>query len=256
MNTNLSNGQTLAWIFSCISNSLWLLVFIPQLYTNYKNKNSEALSLLLLFCLIFGDIFSCISAIYKDLNYVIIFSAIYHIFLDIIIILQVIYYRVYNDILTQIYFSTNNIHFYEYIKFLNFSESFFLIFQIILILIITFLLRFLNDDYSLILADLIAWISTSIFILARIPQILLNHKRQSTQGLSIVSFIIINISSLFFLLSILILLVDINESERLFYLKTNLQWISGCIFTTFFDLIIFYQFYKYKNYISVNTDEL
>ena len=45
-------GQKLAWVFSTISNGLWLFVFIPQLYQNYKAKDSKGLSLLLLFCLL------------------------------------------------------------------------------------------------------------------------------------------------------------------------------------------------------------
>ena len=79
-------GQKLAWIFSTISNALWLFVFIPQLYKNYKTQKSVALSLSLLFCLILGDIFSIISAYIKELNIVIIYAALYHIVLDIIII--------------------------------------------------------------------------------------------------------------------------------------------------------------------------
>ena len=86
-------GQKLAWVFSTISNGLWLFVFIPQLYQNYKAKDSKGLSLLLLFCLIVGDIFSIISAHAKNLNPVIIYAASYHIILDVIIIAQILYYR-------------------------------------------------------------------------------------------------------------------------------------------------------------------
>jgi uncharacterized protein with PQ loop repeat len=86
-------GQQLSYIFSIISNILFIFVFMPQLYKNYKNKNAEAISLSLLYCLILGDIFSIISANYKQLNLVIIYSAIFHIFLDLIIVGQIIYYR-------------------------------------------------------------------------------------------------------------------------------------------------------------------
>ncbi len=36
---SMSLGQELSWIFGGISNRLWLFVFIPQLYKNYKTKN-------------------------------------------------------------------------------------------------------------------------------------------------------------------------------------------------------------------------
>lgn len=86
-------GQQLSYIFGIISNVLFMFVFMPQLYKNYKKKNADAISLSLIYCLILGDLFSIVSADFKGLNPVIIYSAVYHIFLDLIIIGQIIYYR-------------------------------------------------------------------------------------------------------------------------------------------------------------------
>lgn len=73
-------GQQLSYIFGIISNGLFMIVFIPQIYKNYKNKNADAISLSLLYCLILG-LFSIISADYKKLNLIIIYSVIYFNFL-------------------------------------------------------------------------------------------------------------------------------------------------------------------------------
>lgn len=45
-------GQQLSYIFAIISNGLFIFVFMPQLYKNYVNKNADAISLSLIYCLI------------------------------------------------------------------------------------------------------------------------------------------------------------------------------------------------------------
>ena len=100
------------------------------------------------------------------------------------------------------------------------------------------------------IADIIGWSATCIFMIARIPQIVLNFKRKSTKGLSLMSFIIINIANFFFLMSILILLYDLPQSDYITHILKNIQWIVGSSSTTLFDAVIFYQFIRYKN----NTD--
>lgn len=262
---NISLGQELSWIFGIISNLLWLFVFIPQLYTNYKNKNANGLSLLLLFCLIFGDILSMISAISKQLNPVIIYSALYHIILDIIVICQIFYYRIKATINVETGTATEEIiddseqpliekDYEQEVEtdqnnffYLSIAELLFLILASIFTIVLSVLVSLLPDkEIMLFIADLLGWFATMIFITSRIPQILLNYNKKSTKGLSLLSFIIINIANWCFLLSILIVLYDIPNNEYLKYIKYNLQWIIGSSLTSLFDAVIFYQFYNYR----------
>ena len=258
-------GQQLAWIFSIISNGLWLIVFIPQLYKNYKNKNSQAISLLLLFCLLLGDILAMISGYLKKLNIVIIYTAIYHIILNLIIICQILYYR-------KLYISNDGDDEEERRSLLSLSslsssftstsfstpsssciswKLFFYIISICLIILTQVFIQFNdNDNDNIFMGNFLAWIATIIFIFSRIPQILLNFKRKSTEGLSLTTFIIANISSMFFMLSILIILYDLNKNQYNNYLIENIQWIIGGGVTAISDLVIFYQFYKYKQRIT------
>ena len=237
----------LSWIFSIISNGLFLFVFIPTLYLNYKNKSGDAISFSLVYCLLLGDLFSMTSAIYKNVNPVIIYSAMFHIFLDLIVIIQIIYYRRINSNLdleeSEHLLNTN--YDYNYIEFtflyLTKLEFIFVLISTISLISSQICMKYIN------LADLLAWVSTFIFILARIPQIRLNYTRRSTDGLSLVSFIIINICNFFFLMSILILLIDIPSEKHIDYLIYNLQWITGSTCTVLFDIIIFYQFMVYRD---------
>lgn len=252
-------GQKLAWIFSTVSNILWLFVFVPQLYKNYKSQKSFALSLTLLFCLILGDILSIVSAYIKQLNIVIIYAAAYHIVLDLIIITQIIYYRRKNILNSEVSEedtplldtedNENDISLeleYAYV-YLSFWEFIFVIASSFIVFVMSLFVVLNNDKFTLsILADIIAWSATCIFMIARIPQIWLNFKRKSTKGLSLLSFIVINIANMFFLLSILIIMCDLSKDQYIDYIKANIQWIIGSCTTSLFDGVIFYQFYKYK----------
>jgi uncharacterized protein with PQ loop repeat len=243
------NGQTLAWLFTNISNGLWLFVFIPQFINNYKLKSGEALSLVLLLCLLFGDICSIMSASAKGLNVIIIYAGVYHIILDIIMISQVIYYRIYrvlneDDLIleeTVPLLGTRNTVVRD-CDVLTFNECIFVVCSSMIVLL-SELLIFYNFT---IVADIIGWIATFTFMIARIPQIMLNHNRKSTAGLSLLSFIIMNIANILFLLSVLIILIDIDENKYCEYITNNIQWIVGSASTNIFDAIIFYQFYIYN----------
>ena len=87
------NSEILSSAFGSLSMILWLFVFIPQIYINYQNKSSKALSIYLLLYFIIGNYFSKLSATYKDINSIIIFMANFHILLNFLIILQILYYR-------------------------------------------------------------------------------------------------------------------------------------------------------------------
>lgn len=247
------NGQSLAWLFTSISNGLWLFVFIPQCINNYRLQSGDAISLVLLLCLLFGDIFSIMSASAKGLNVIIIYAGIYHVVLDVIMISQVIYYRLYRVLNEDV-----DLRIEETIPLvgtrdtvvrkcdvLTFKEFIFAI-SFSIIVLLSQLLIWYN---FLIVADVIGWIATFIFMIARIPQIILNHNRKSTTGLSLLSFIIMNIANILFLLSVLVILMDIDASKYCEYIQNNIQWIVGSSSTNIFDAIIFYQFYIYNRHI-------
>jgi len=265
-------GQQLSYIFGIISNSLWMIVFIPQIYKNYKNKNAEAISLSLLYCLILGDLFSIVSADYKKLNYVIIYSAFYHIFLDLLIVGQIIYYR-YIDTTTLLTYpfieertrllgDTHNLveinpKYKKHFGYLTSIEFVFVLFSSLIVTSTKLLLLYLKDHtLAMQIANILAWSATAVFITARIPQIILNYTRGSTEGLSLVSFIIINIANLFFFLSIVILMLDLPKNKELYieFILYNIQWIAGATCTTLIDIIIFYQFWLYRKHDEEEVD--
>jgi uncharacterized protein with PQ loop repeat len=243
MNKCVLSGEILSNVLGILSSIVWFFVLIPQLYINFKNQNSEAISLSLILLWIVGDIFSIISAQAKNISYTVIYIGVYHIIIGVLFSLQIFYYRYLNK--KNRYYDRqplilDNIEelYYKHLKIIYLNEKIFLVVSISSIIFAFFIIK------QQFIADIIGWISTFIFISSRIPQIYLNYQRNSTEGLSIYSFILVNIANLLFLASILVNLCDTNNITT--FIIDNLQWILGSSTTVLFDLIIFYQFQIYK----------
>jgi uncharacterized protein with PQ loop repeat len=187
-----------------------------------------------------------ISAQAKGISYTVIYIALYHIVLGGLFAIQIIYYRALNKSYSSetVSLMWDNIEdedqYQEPLKILYTKEKIFLATAVSSTICSLFII---NQPY---IADIIGWISTFIFIGSRIPQIYLNYQRKSTEGLSIYSFILINVANLLFLTSILVNLCDTNNTTT--FIIENLQWILGSSTTVLFDLVIFYQFQLYQNF--------
>ena len=162
-----------------------VFVLMPQLYINFKNQSSEAISLSLILLWIVGDIFSMISAQAKGISYTVIYIAWYHIVLGGLFAIQILYYRALNKSYSSetVPLLWDTIEEQEQLQILYSNEKIFLAVSISSIICTFFIIEI---PY---IADIIGWISTFIFIGSRIPQIYLNYQRKSTEGLSIYSFI-------------------------------------------------------------------
>lgn len=253
-------GEKLSFVFGIISNILWFFILIPQIYTNYKLKNSDAFSFSLVFMWIVGDIFSIMASHAKNLPVIIMYSGIYHIVLAGIFMGQILYYRHYrlnrrvrlNDseeglLSTNLRGPDSGSVDYDNMFLLSVAEQIYIGLMFSITLMCNFGLYYLVGTQRIILADMIAWTSIFIFVSSRVPQIYLNYKRRSVEGLSLISFIMINIANYLFIISILVNLYDITEmTSKFIFFMNNIQWILGSFCTSIFDAIIFYQFIKYK----------
>lgn len=240
-------GELLSWIISTLSNIAWLFVFIPQILENKRNKSSDAISFYLILLWYIGDTFSTISVIYKNASHILLYVGVYHIIFDLIFIGQIIYYRLpqiqsYPQLLNE---DTHRYDVLYYIKdVITMSEVYtFLGYNTVLIFCQPILLYFPH----VVIGNIIAWLSTIIFLISRLPQILLNYRRKSVIGLSVVTFVNIAIANQLFLISVLVNLLDITSSNlQLQFILENLPWIVGSSGTIIFDAILCLQFWKYK----------
>lgn len=240
-------GTLLSNVFNVASMITWMFVFIPQILTNRKNKSASAISFYFLFCWLMGDLFSIQSASELNLNKVIVYNGWLHVVFDVILISQWFYYNYkfedYSNIPAE---TTLLLSYYQVKQPMKIRQNEFLL---ICGLIFQFIIHFCMNEYysdSNTLAVLVGWAATCVFFFSRIPQIYRNYTRKSVQGLSLTTFFLISIANNMFLTSVLVQIIDVSEDAKNKFYFDNLQWIVGILLSDAVDVIILFQFYKYK----------
>ncbi|KAI9225281.1 MAG: PQ loop repeat-domain-containing protein [Piptocephalis tieghemiana] len=71
----------------------WFIVFIPQIYENYKRKSGDSIALSFLMIWIVGDVLNLAGVIFQDLLFTMLVLSIYYCASDVFLISQVMYYR-------------------------------------------------------------------------------------------------------------------------------------------------------------------
>ena len=89
------------------------------------------------------------------------------------------------------------------------------------------------------LAQFFGWICAFLYLGSRVPQILLNFRRKSCDGISFLFFMFACLGNMTYVISIL----SVDTSLR--YLWINASWLVGSSGTLLMDLIIFIQFFFY-----------
>lgn len=87
------SNELISGLSGYISIVSWIVVFTPQIYTNYVRKSGEALSLLFVIIWLTGDIFNIIGAVFQGVMPTMLALAIYYAFADTTLLWQVLYYR-------------------------------------------------------------------------------------------------------------------------------------------------------------------
>lgn len=90
--------------------------------------------------------------------------------------------------------------------------------------------------------QIVGYMSAALYLGARIPQILQNHRRRSVEGLSLLFFLFSSLGNLTYAGQILFFRLDSQ------YVLLNLLWLLGSLGTILEDLVIFLQFYMYKDH--------
>ena len=89
---------------------------------------------------------------------------------------------------------------------------------------------------------ILGYISAGLFMCSRIPQIILNFRKKSCEGLSLTLFILGVAGNITYSISVFF------HSTEVKYLLEMAPWLLGCLGTIFLDMIIFTQFYMYRKH--------
>lgn len=115
-----------------------------------------------------------------------------------------------------------------------------------------------------VLGQVFGWLCAVFYLGSRLPQLLLNWRRKSTEGVSMLFFLFACLGNLTYVLSILMYEptcanprhCELGETRRIYgrYILVNLSWLAGSLGTLFLDFGIFTQFFIY-NKSDVTSDE-
>jgi uncharacterized protein with PQ loop repeat len=84
---------------------------------------------------------------------------------------------------------------------------------------------------------ILGWITMSFYLIGRIPQMCMNYKRKSTEGLSLLMYIFTMCGN-----GVYLAVITIDPA----YIESNMPWIINCIVTILMDIFVICQYYIYK----------
>ncbi|KAI1769092.1 PQ-loop-domain-containing protein [Hypoxylon sp. FL1150] len=112
--------------------------------------------------------------------------------------------------------------------------------------------------------QIFGWLCALLYLGSRLPQLLLNWRRKSTEGVSILFFLFACLGNLTYVLSIFAYdphcagsRCHSGETKRIYgrYILVNSSWLAGSLGTLLLDLGIFAQFFIYSGENSANEDD-
>lgn len=108
------------------------------------------------------------------------------------------------------------------------------------------------------------YVCAALYLGSRFPQLLLNYRRKSTEGISMLFFLFACIGNLTYVLSIFAYAPICEKSQcrsgevaGLYwkYIAVNASWLLGSFGTFLLDLVVFVQFWMYRNSFSSPAGE-
>lgn len=102
-----------------------------------------------------------------------------------------------------------------------------------------------------------SWMSNSLYVISRVPQIHQNYQRKSTEGVSPALFIAVLVGNAAYTLAVATAWQAVTDpAEKAEFMVAEMPFIVGGIATTLADLIIFFQLYIYRNNVSALKYEI
>lgn len=225
--------EGLAYSLSIISLIFYSIVYVPQFFVIYKSKSSSGISLWMLLLWTQADVLSLIGTIVLHMYTNIIMISWYHFIVGVLMIVFVLYYRdKYNN-------NYENSHsFTKEYKIQVLSTIIFVCINTVICVILNVIITSSHD----LIGEIIGWVTTVFYIVGRFPQMWLNYKNQSTEGLSVLMYVFTILGNATYTA---VITLD-NET-----IQSNMPWIVSSVVMIVLDLYIIYQHYYYIGLKSI-----
>lgn len=223
----METNEIVSLIFTVLSMVFYGLVFIPQFIKIYKLKNSDGISIwtILLWCQ--ADTLCLLGSLILQLHIGLVIIGWYHMLMGQLLLIYILKMQTNKQLVKSVFV-------YLFV-FTNFFISLF--FQ-----------AYITGFTSFVAGQIIGWISSTIYIVGRLPQLYFNYKRKSVEGLSILLYIFSICGNLCYISSIL------SHSIELCNIILNLPWIVFTIVTGILDITVIIQSRLYDENIKENKD--
>ncbi|KAK9342891.1 PQ loop repeat-domain-containing protein [Lipomyces starkeyi] len=244
----------LSGILGSISIACWVVLLVPQLVDQWKLKSSEGVSLLFLTAWLLGDVANLLGALWAHLLRNVVLLAVWFVFADALELSSAFYYRFIhqNSIKDRSHPNSEetpvipldedekapNPWLHYGVPILAVCLAGFIGYQFSSDIDTNEEER--SDDGLPLGPQILGYISALLYLSARIPQIIKNHKKRSVHGLSLLFFIYSTMGNVTYAFQIIL-----YSSDRR-YILLNFPWLLGSLGTVLQDAIIFVQFYIYR----------
>lgn len=262
------DAQVVSGITGSISLACWIIVFAPQIYENFRRKSSEGLSLMFIILWLAGDVFNVLGSILQGVLPTMIILAIYYTLADVVLLWQCLVYGdgenadlihlspanpmnedVLETVLSRPQDDPETLRESATLSpLMSALYKFLMVFLVISAGLAGWYISYIRDEPADDTPDLVydplaqffGWLCAALYLGSRVPQILLNYKRKSCDGISFMFFLFACLGNLTYVVSILAI------DTSWYYIWVNSSWLAGSLGTLALDFTIFVQFFLYN----------
>ncbi|XP_049581468.1 lysosomal amino acid transporter 1 homolog [Syngnathus scovelli] len=230
-------------VIGLLSMFCFLLSTLPQVHESYKNgKVDEAMSFGFLLFLFSGDVTSFVGCYLTRQLPIQVFTVVFYIFTDLILISQFIYYKIKNNLSRKS----------PVLKWLCFLWCFTV--TLLLLVLPKLIIDNLKNKESLgpsssktleVSGYVCGYLATVFYLSSRFPQLYKNFQRKSTEGTSYLLFALAMMGNGTYGLSVIMVLPTLKDSKQKFIIK-HLAWLIGSQGVLVLDFFVTIQFVLYR----------